>query len=455
MRKQSIDEKGQVLVFIILAIVAIFGFAALAVDFGRVFSERRRAQNAADAAAYAAAYAGAKSQDWKAAGIASSLKNGYNDTDAAQNSGAVTDVRIFHPPVRGKYSVASESINPNEYYQVIIRTRVDKIFSQFVYKDDLWVEVEAVTHATVQMGFPSGAAIVATCTDCCAAIKIGGTGDVFIEGGSVISNSTKKADNCPSAWRNGTAVINVTGGSILTAGDKFRDDTNKDCKDKDGNIVSPCTQADSIGKLEDPQTYYYPYVPSCSFDTAHTYTTSKFNSTATLSPGVYKNGIQVAGKGTVITLSPGMYCLDGNFSVPSGSVIGSNVMIYMRKGSVSINTSQPVSLAAPTEDANCIHDDAIQAGFCWSGFLFYMPPANLGTISLAGGGTTSYTGTIYATGEVQGGGAKCSILGSQEETKMKTSIICYTVEVGGTNSLNIVYDPNLNAQSPGSLELTE
>src|SRR5512133_1472468 len=78
MRKQSIDEKGQVLVFIILAIVAIFGFAALAVDFGRVFSERRRAQNAADAAAYAAAYAGAKSQDWKAAGIASSQINGYN-----------------------------------------------------------------------------------------------------------------------------------------------------------------------------------------------------------------------------------------------------------------------------------------------------------------------------------------------------------------------------------------
>ena len=44
-------------VLIILAIVALFGFAALAVDIGRLYAERRRIQSAADAAALAAAVA--------------------------------------------------------------------------------------------------------------------------------------------------------------------------------------------------------------------------------------------------------------------------------------------------------------------------------------------------------------------------------------------------------------
>ncbi|MCI0553607.1 MAG: pilus assembly protein TadG-related protein, partial [Anaerolineae bacterium] len=51
------SEKGQALVLIALAAVGLFAFAALAIDGGRVFSDRRHAQNAADTAALAAALA--------------------------------------------------------------------------------------------------------------------------------------------------------------------------------------------------------------------------------------------------------------------------------------------------------------------------------------------------------------------------------------------------------------
>ena len=50
-------ESGQVLVLIVVAIVGILGFAALALDGGMLLSERRRAQNAADAGVMAAALA--------------------------------------------------------------------------------------------------------------------------------------------------------------------------------------------------------------------------------------------------------------------------------------------------------------------------------------------------------------------------------------------------------------
>lgn len=50
-------EKGQALILITLAAVGLFAFAALAIDGSRVYSEKRHAQNAADAAAMAGALA--------------------------------------------------------------------------------------------------------------------------------------------------------------------------------------------------------------------------------------------------------------------------------------------------------------------------------------------------------------------------------------------------------------
>jgi Tfp pilus assembly protein PilX len=56
MRSKINTERGQALVVIALSIVVLFGFAALALDGSAKFSDRRHAQNAADAAALAAAY---------------------------------------------------------------------------------------------------------------------------------------------------------------------------------------------------------------------------------------------------------------------------------------------------------------------------------------------------------------------------------------------------------------
>lgn len=50
------QEDGQTLVYVALAMVALLAFVALAVDGGHVYAERRRMQNAADAAALAGAY---------------------------------------------------------------------------------------------------------------------------------------------------------------------------------------------------------------------------------------------------------------------------------------------------------------------------------------------------------------------------------------------------------------
>jgi uncharacterized membrane protein len=53
MKKRHSSESGQVLVLLVLGVVVLFGFAALAVDGGMVYSDRRHAQMGSDASSLA------------------------------------------------------------------------------------------------------------------------------------------------------------------------------------------------------------------------------------------------------------------------------------------------------------------------------------------------------------------------------------------------------------------
>jgi Flp pilus assembly protein TadG len=54
---KNLSEKGQAIVLVAFAAIGLIAFAALAIDGGRVFSDKRHAQNAADSAALAVALA--------------------------------------------------------------------------------------------------------------------------------------------------------------------------------------------------------------------------------------------------------------------------------------------------------------------------------------------------------------------------------------------------------------
>jgi Flp pilus assembly protein TadG len=61
MNKKS--EVGQAMIFIVIGFIVILGFVGLAIDGGMVFSDRRHAQNAADASSLAAG--GKAPSTWK------------------------------------------------------------------------------------------------------------------------------------------------------------------------------------------------------------------------------------------------------------------------------------------------------------------------------------------------------------------------------------------------------
>ncbi len=87
MMQQNKSEKGQALVLIVFAMIGMLALVGLAMDGGQTFSDRRRGQNAADAAALAAALKyqqdpGVSNADLTTLAQAAAAINGYDGSNS-------------------------------------------------------------------------------------------------------------------------------------------------------------------------------------------------------------------------------------------------------------------------------------------------------------------------------------------------------------------------------------
>jgi hypothetical protein len=123
LRRKS--QSGQSLIILAVSFVVLLGFSGLAIDGGILYSDRRHAQNAADAGALAGALAILQSGNPISTAFARVADNDY-DNDGVRNW-----VEVHNPPIDGPYA-------GNPYYvQVRIRSKVDSVFAHFVYSGDL------------------------------------------------------------------------------------------------------------------------------------------------------------------------------------------------------------------------------------------------------------------------------------------------------------------------------
>ena len=226
--KTNRSERGQALVLIVLAIVAMFGFAALAVDIGRLYAERRRVQSAADAAVLAAAFAATQANDYQAAALGQLNMNDIFDMDTNRNEDVRVDVEIYNPPISGPYGPASGRTEEerNQYYQVIVHSAVDQVFSQFVYQGPLDLTVKSVARVNRASGLYAGDVLHATGPEACQGLKFAGNGSTHLVGGNAFSDSTRGGGcggsggaSCTSGVLEGNGTVDIEGGSLNLAGE--------------------------------------------------------------------------------------------------------------------------------------------------------------------------------------------------------------------------------------------
>ncbi len=135
MRRLRNDDSGAVatIVAILLSTTVLLAVAALTVDMGQLYAERREIQNGADAAALALAQSCARAESaCNTAGSASAMAADYADVNAKDGTTAVTEVCVRKGASTlgscsgssGHWTDCLPSAPPGDYVQIRTRTRM-------------------------------------------------------------------------------------------------------------------------------------------------------------------------------------------------------------------------------------------------------------------------------------------------------------------------------------------
>jgi Putative Flp pilus-assembly TadE/G-like len=395
-------ESGQAMVLLALSIVALLGFAGLAIDGGILYTERRRAQNAADAAAMAGALGILNGWDpiWSA--YSRAADNGY-DNNLAENW-----VEVYRPPIEG----------PNagdwNYVMVRIRARVTPVFIHLVYSGPLENTVTAVARAKPPTSAPllSGQALVGLSPHGCSVVWSHGTSMSSIEGSGIFVNSD---DPDCALVANGGNELFVTGGDIRVVG-------GWEVGNNSNVVPVPISGAQPVRPPEVKP-------PTCSQNAV------KNNATNTVSPGNISSLDFTNGDWT---LEPGIYCVTNGFRINGGSVTGEDVMFYVESGAVSWSGNATIRLDAPDDGE-------------FAGMLLYQSPSNGSTMTVNGNSGSAFTGTIFVPG------AEIQVNGTGGSDGFHSQLVGYKVDLSGTADLRVIYNPaeQYVLREPGKVDLTQ
>src|SRR5262245_42619119 len=313
-------RRGLIVVLVVLCLAVLVGVAAIALDGGMALTERRRAQDIADAAALAAAadlfahFQSNHGADVNGSAAASALgtaaANGYGN----DGTRSIVTVRVSPaPPVQGDPTItdASGNLKPG-YAEVTVQYNEPRFFSAIWGKGTIPIQARAVARGTwtvivdgILLLDPSGT----------GALTVKGGGSFTVTGASIVVNSGDPGGAIAAGGANVTAptfYFAGTPGNSTSGGGQFN-----------GTIqASAAPTPDPLAYLPAPDPSSLPLQSSNAL---------KINGSqpVTINPGLYVGGVQISGPGGV-TLQPGIYYMQGGgFSFSGqGAVTGNGVMIY-------------------------------------------------------------------------------------------------------------------------------
>lgn len=414
-------ERGQAIVLIVLAMVALLGFAALAIDGGRLYSERRHAQNAADAASLAGALQKANKKADSVvlqAVYASAQLNGYTNSQvSAAVGGPFSD--LF-----GKYYLVTTTIT----------STLEATFAHFVYPGPLQTRVQAVAKAYQSQPALPGYAIVAMNTSCAdpneRLIGIAGGGnnagvETFL--GGMFLNATNSSNKCPlyppSSSDPNVLIRANDGAQIASVGStNYAGEAKIQPNPIQTGLNFGESISDPLAELPEPQ---------CSGNGSVNKSTS---------PWVYSPGnFQAKDIGPGI-YQPGIYCIDGTVKLSGNeSLEGDGVVFYFMNGGMQNTGNGGMRLTAPTS-TNCLGSTGDRRASCtYTGIAIFVARNNASTIDVRGNGGDAVHGLIYglsATIQAKGGGS------NPDETQVVGQVIAKTVLNAGNGTLKVTYNEN-------------
>ncbi|TPJ39372.1 hypothetical protein FJ492_00770 [Mesorhizobium sp. B2-5-4] len=362
-----------------LTLPIVVGAAGFGVETSYWYYNSLRLQATADAAAYAGALekiAGSDTPTIVAAATQSATDNGLGNGTIVVNT----------PPTSGP-NIAKKAV------EVVLGQNLDRMFTLIFTQSQVPEKARAVALITDA----SKACLRALNPSAPQSVLFSGSTSMTLNGCVIMTNSIA------------SDAIKVQGSAALTA----------DCLISAGGVVlnnpvttickAPITQA-----LPVPDPFASVPAPAASNPCQNV---NGGKSTQTIQPGTYCSGMSLNGN---VTLSPGVYVVQGNLKINAGAVIqGDGVTIFMAGSStVSMNGNATVTLSAP------------QSG-TYSGMLFYGDRTGTAAQSTFNGTATSLlTGAIYFSKQ------QVNYLGNFSGNNGCTQIVADTIQWSGNSTIN-------------------
>jgi hypothetical protein len=399
-----------------------------------VYTDRRFAQNGADAsslggggaAALAMENSGITWYNWpcNASPPTSTIPSGLSAVSTAAKEAAISraadDSFTIDEDISDNHGVTTmcgavnKVIWTDKFMDILTVITMDTrtSFAHFVYGGPLCSTVTAVTRVRPRAPLAYGYAIVAlnpaNCSGQSNGVGFHSTSGVLVEGGGIFSNGCIRGDE--------HVDVEVQNAGIFYHYKRSNDDLDEFTITSSG---SPLQLSGDQNRIP-PSAYAIPE-PNC---TGHTFSASAFEHDATDASG----------------LAPGLYCVNGDvrFNAKDKST-GNGVTIVLLNGSLTINGGAEIRWTAPVASP----DPAPAI----SGILIYAPSTNHNTIQIAGNADSFYRGTILAPG------ANIDAMGTGGTEAFQSQLIGWNVEVGGTSDTHVVFDNNNQYSRPTYIEL--
>ncbi len=349
-----VDNTGSVLVYAAIAAPVLLGAAALSVDIGMWYANKRLAQSAADSAALAGSLeiirSGGDASQISAVVISDAANNGFT-------VGGGDTITVNYPPISG------DNVGSTVAVEVIVSRPGQRLLSQVLFDGEIDIAARAVAAAEI-----NDSCVWALNPTSSNALTVTGTARVQLNCGILVNSVStsglfQNGNGCIEA-----SVIKVVGGYTAACAD-------------------PAPQA-GVTAFEDPLAALpAPAYGACDFSAN---ITVNGGDTQTLTPGTYCGKIKVSANAT-LEFDPGLYVLDGAGLDVSGqgTVTGSDVSFYLTQNSgvadaITISGGATVTLSA---------DD----GGPLPGILFYHDRDSTGNVThrFTGGSNMELSGVLY------------------------------------------------------------
>ncbi len=373
-------DRGQVLVLFALGLTAFVFVLALVLDGGRVYAERRRTQNAADAAATAGA-AALKYSDVlgslaavQAAACKAANANGFGSGSVDSTcgpGGSVVNVHVPTGDAEPDLPNVAAAFRTRGYVQVGVRSNFVSIVQSWLGGTQLGASAIAV--AVNIPGAGIGYSLLILNPADCASFSINGTNTALtVHNGGVLVNSSAAKSASPTCTVKNAAT--VSGGASLTTDSPFMNNVVGTGDPPPANVSPPF--ANGADFAVDPLAHVHVpdfgqtgglYVPNAAHPTIagqpalsnspanpslgpQPWTSSAApypDPLVGLPPGVVWGGIEVH-NGDILVLQGGTYIMaGGGFNIQGGSVLALNPVTIIMTNDKYCNTSNSGGCSSP------------------------------------------------------------------------------------------------------------